>query len=287
MLRVEIYYAPNIEHEFGKTCVPFNPQRIVALSPDTNLDPLIALGIKPVGYTADIYAGKEVLSGVSLEDVAGATNVGKPDQPSIEKILLLKPDLILSSRYNSQYQLLSAIAPTIVVPSPNLEKPADEAFFKQNLRYVAKVLGEETRAEELLHQYEKRIEQLQQRLGNQLEQIEVSVIYYSNGLVYTPARNYDAMADVLIDTGVRYKRPAPGETFGIESIEKYDTDILFIINLDRKPLSFYSQHPLFSRLKAFKNNRAYLVPVERWDTRGISGANQILDNLFKYLLEDT
>jgi len=41
-----------IQHESGETCVPLKPQRIVALRPDTTLDPLVALGIKPVGYTS-------------------------------------------------------------------------------------------------------------------------------------------------------------------------------------------------------------------------------------------
>jgi iron complex transport system substrate-binding protein len=273
-----------ISHEFGKTCVPPKPQRIVALDPHVNLDPLMALGIKPVGYTSDNIGRKEIIASITLDDMKGATNVGKSDQPSIEKVVMLKPDLILATKHHP-YKLLSAIAPTVPVPSPNMEMPKDEAFFKQNLRYVAKVLGEETKAEEVLSQYQQRIEQLQQRLGNQLKQIEVAVIYYIHGLVYTPARNYDATADVLIDLGLRYKLPPPGVTFSIESIEEYDTDILFIINLERQPLSFFLQHPIFSRLKAFKNNRAYLVPLESWDTRGISGANKILDDSFEYLLQ--
>ncbi|MCU0537451.1 MAG: iron-siderophore ABC transporter substrate-binding protein [Hydrococcus sp. Prado102] len=273
-----------IQHEFGETCVPLQPQRIIALSPDIALDPIIALGIVPVGYTSYYNGtGKEVLSSVSFDDVKGATSVGTSDQPSLEKIFMLKPDLILATK-NDPYKLLSAIAPTVVVPSPNLDKPANEAFFKENLRYIGKVLGEEAKAEEVLEQYHKRIEQLQQRLGNQLKQIEVSLIYYSDGYVYTPAKNYDASADVLIDTGLRYKRPLLGANFSIESMKEYDTDVLFIINLNRKPLSFFSQHPIFSRLQAVKNNRTYLVNLERWDTRGILGANQILDDLFKYLL---
>ncbi|MDZ4870791.1 MAG: putative ABC transporter substrate-binding lipoprotein YhfQ [Chroococcidiopsis cubana SAG 39.79] len=274
-----------IGHEFGETCVPLKPQRIVALNPDTILDPLIALGIKPIGYTSDNVGGKEIIGSVSLDDVAGATNVGKSDQPSLEQVFMLKPDLILATKYHP-YPLLSAIAPTVVVPSPNFDVPANEAFFKENLRYIAKVLGEETKAEKILDRYQKRIEDLKQRLGNRLSQIKVSVIYYIHGLVYTPAKNYDATADVLIDLGLHYKLPPSGKSFSIESVDEYNTDILFIINLERKPLSFFLQHPIFSRLKAVKNNRAYLVPLERWDTRGILGANQILDDLFKYLPEN-
>jgi iron complex transport system substrate-binding protein len=273
-----------IRHELGETCVPLKPQRIVALNPDVNLDPLIALCIKPVGYTIYNFKGKEVIPGVSLDDVKEATNVGNAEQPSLEKIVMLQPDLILATKYN-EYKLLSAIAPTVLVPLPNSDKPKDEAFFRENLRYVAKIFGEEAKAEEIIARYQKRIEELQQRLGKQLKQIEVSVIYYTQGLIYTPARNYDATADVLIDLGLRYKLPPPGVTFSIESIDEYNTDILFIINLERQPLSFFLQHPIFSRLKAFKNNRAYLVPPESWDTRGISGANKILDDLFKYLVD--
>jgi iron complex transport system substrate-binding protein len=274
-----------IQHHFGETCVPLKLRRIVALNPNSNLDPLIALGIKPIGYAAGVE-GKEGLSSVSFDDVKGATNVGKADQPSLEKIVMLKPDLILAINRNS-YQSLSAIAPTVApVPSWLNDSTANEAFFKSNLRFVAKVVGEEAKAEEVISQYQKRIEEFRQRLGNQLEQIEVSVIYYTVGLVYTPAaKSGDASADVLIDTGLRYKRPTPGAPFSIETIEAYDTDILFIITFEREPLSFFSQHPLLSRLKAVKNNRVYLVSPKRWDTTGILGANQILDDLEKYLVK--
>ncbi|QYO64664.1 ABC transporter substrate-binding protein [Leptolyngbya sp. 7M] len=108
-----------VQHELGETCVPLNLQRIIALDPNVTLDPLIALGIKPIGYGSYNFGEKESPFGVSLDDVAGATMVGYPDQASLEKILLLKPDLILTSHYKpqpSQYELLSAIAPTVQVP---------------------------------------------------------------------------------------------------------------------------------------------------------------------------
>jgi len=40
---------------------------------------------------------------------------------------------------------------------------------------------------------------------------------------------------------------------------------------------------MFKNLKAVKNNRAYVVSQENWNTHGISGANRVLDDLFKYL----
>ncbi|MDM9379784.1 iron-siderophore ABC transporter substrate-binding protein [Chlorogloeopsis sp. ULAP01] len=268
-----------IQHELGKTCVPMKPQRIVVLEPDFILNPLIALGIKPIGYASINFEGKEIFLGLSPDDVTGATNVGNYQQPSLEKILMLKPDLILSTEHNP-YSLLNAIAPTVPVPS---DTAVSGAFFKENLRYVANVVGEQTKAEEVLRQYQNRIKDLKNRLGNQLEQIEVSVIHYGNGYVYTPATNHDAVGNVLIDAGIRHKLPPPGKTISLETIEEYDADILFIINLERRSLGFFLQHPIFSCLKAVKNKRVYLVPSERWDVRGMLGANKILDDLFKYL----
>ncbi|MBW4642025.1 MAG: iron-siderophore ABC transporter substrate-binding protein [Goleter apudmare HA4340-LM2] len=273
-----------IQHELGKTCIPVNLERVVVLDSNIALDPTIALGIKPVGV-ASFYGREKSFRGPSLDVVEEATNVGSTEQPSVEKVLMLKPDLILASK-NQPYQLLSKIAPTIPMPFPNFDQPSDEALFKQALRYVAKIFSKEAKAEELIDQYQKRIEDLQKCLGNQLQQIEASVIFYNTDLVYTPARNYDAIADVLIDLGLRPKLIPASTYLNIENIDQFDTDILFVISDQQKSLSFYQQHPLFSRLKAVKNNRLDLVPPERWDTRGILGANQILDDLFKYLVDE-
>ncbi|NJM74023.1 MAG: hypothetical protein HC862_30180 [Scytonema sp. RU_4_4] len=101
-----------VKHEMGETCIPLKPQRIVTLAPEKNLDPLVALGIKPIGFTSyfmkrDKRGG---LFGASWNSISGAQYVGTPYQPSLEKILMLKPDLILSYSNSPDYRLLSAIA---------------------------------------------------------------------------------------------------------------------------------------------------------------------------------
>ncbi|MFQ4146618.1 ABC transporter substrate-binding protein [Chlorogloeopsis sp. ULAP02] len=108
-----------IQHKSGKTCVPLKSQRIIALEPESVLDPMLALGIKPIGYAAYNSKGGEYLPAISSDEITGATNVGSPYQPSLEKILMLKPDLILAADYGNSreiYELLSAIAPTVSVP---------------------------------------------------------------------------------------------------------------------------------------------------------------------------
>lgn len=141
-----------IQHTFGETCVPLKPQRIIALDPSYTLDPLIALGIKPIGFASYNGSGEEVLLGVSFDEVKDIKNVGDALQPSLEKVLMLKPDLILTTDYSNddqKYKLLSKIAPTVSVPNTSHISHTDlenTPLFKENLQYVAKLLGQEAKA---------------------------------------------------------------------------------------------------------------------------------------------
>jgi iron complex transport system substrate-binding protein len=278
-----------IQHKFGETCVPLKPQRIIALDPWTTLDPLITLGIKPIGFGTYGSNVKEMADyyGASLDVIKEAINVGDAFSPSLEKILLLKPDLILATEDN-QYNLLSAIAPTVVVPSPNYEGLVSKPYFQENLRYVAKIVGEEAQAEEVLSRYQNRIEELKKRLGKQLKQVEISVILYGEN-IWSIIKNIHPASTILTDVGLRYKLARPGATrlrISIETINEYDSDILFIVDITERGSSFYFKNPLLSSLKAFKNNRVYIVDRDKWYVLGISGANKTLDDLFKYLPKD-
>jgi len=280
-----------IHHKFGKTCVPLEPQRIIALNPQITLDPLIALGIKPIGFASYNGKGKESLLGVTFDEVEGIKNVGDASQPSLEKILLLKPDLILTTDYSNEeqkYKLLSKIAPTVPIPNENEMSAIDyenTPYFKENLRYVAKIIGQETKAEEVLNQYQKRVEELRNRLENQAMAMEVSIIFYGEGYIWTITKGIYPISYILDDIGISYKSVPHGEwNFSIETIDKYNTDIMFIIDVDGITSDFYFCHPIFSSLKAVKNNRAYVVSQENWRSVGISGANKILDDLEKYLV---
>ncbi len=96
------------------------------------------------------------------------------------------------------------------------------------------------------------------------------------------------ISHILTDIGLRHKFVPYGEwNLSIETINEYDYDVLFIVDVDRKTSSFYFENPIFSNLNAFKNNRAYVVSQENWRSFGISGANKILDDLFKYLPSGT
>ena len=279
-----------IQHQSGETCVPLKPQRIIALDPEVTLDPLIAFGIEPVGFGKYDLNGEDFLLGVSFDEVEEAENVGDAYRPSLEKIKLLKPDLILSTESND-YSLLSRIAPTVPVPFPNYYGTlAHEAFFKENLRYVAKVFGLEEEVDVALNQYQERIEKLKEIIDGQLDQEKIAVIYHEVSYIWTIVENIHPTTTILDDLDLSYASAPPGNgewNLNVETIidSEYDADILFIVDISERGMGFYSQHPIFGNLKAIKHNRAYLVNQQDWRVLGISGANKTLDDLFRYLPE--
>lgn len=279
-----------IQHRLGETCIPFEPQRIIALDVPSILDSLIALEIKPVGTAVDHFGDGEDWSGdryfpaLMPELVEGIESVGSEGTPSLERILELKPDLILLPDFAEQsYAQLSKIASTVLVDIYNVK-----ASIKDTLRYIAQLVGREGKAENVLDQYQERIEVFQEQLGDQLSGLEVSAIAHYGGEYYTSPESAPYM-QVFRDIGIPIKPIFQGQeewvTFSLEVIDQYDADILFIVEDAGGSAEFISQLPLVLALEAVKNNNAYIVDRRIWDFSGPIGMNLFLDDLSKYLLE--
>ncbi|NCJ08278.1 ABC transporter substrate-binding protein [Synechococcales cyanobacterium C] len=279
-----------IQHRLGTVCIPRQPKRIITLDVPAILDSLVALDIKPVGSAVDHFGNGETWSreryfpAVLPELVAGIESVGAEGTPSIEKILELQPDLILLANQSEQiYKQLSAIAPTVLIDVWKDNIPA-----RENFRYIAQLVGQEERAEDVLDQYEKRIEDFRKQLGDRLINSEISVISHYGGL-FLLSPFYATYFEVFQDIGLLIKplflTQENWSPISVEVMERYDADILFIIEDADRSANFISQNPLILSLESVKNGRAYIVNRKIWDFHGPIGMNLFLDELSKYLLE--
>ena len=274
-----------IQHEMGEACIPAEPQRVIALNSSAIPDSLLALEIKPVGITYVSHFGRKLFHGLSADDIAGIELVGTNAQPSIEKILELNPDLILSPAANGRpiYEQLSEIAPTVIIEGDELTFSLQDDFLN-----IAEVLDQKDEAEMVLDQYQRRVEMVQELLGEQLEDIEVAFIIYNGGNFYVPASSATTF-QVLRDVGVNINPilMERNEWFpiSVEVISEYDSDVLFILNPDDEPASFFLENPLISQLKSVENNQAHVVDVINWVPYGPLGMNKLLDELPEYLLQ--
>lgn len=274
-----------VEHALGETKIPTNPQRTIVLHDTFLLDPVLAIGVKPIGITtfAAAKAGSPV-RGIKAQQFADIKIVGDGHQPNLEKMLALKPDLILARESQAEiYDYLSAIAPTVVVP----EKLTS---FEERLRFIAQIFGKEATAEQILNQYWERIQQFKEAMGQRLNTVQVSVLVFTGGTMYTPSAEL-ACSKVLTDASIR--RPPKQEKLAnssndspplsLEVLSEHDADIIFLITDRKAETSNYFNTPIWSTLQAVQNKRVYQVNINRWHGNGPLAANLILDDLFKYL----
>ena len=271
-----------VEDAFGPVEVPLHPQRIVVLDDHTFLDPVLALGIKPVGVVSCAPICLEPFRGIPNEFVADIPDVGtNAMEPSLEQIISLNPDLILANEGNEKiYEQLTAIAPTVLTDYHSVMN------FKERLQYFAQILGEENRAGTLLAQYEDQIQQLQRQLGAKLETVTVSTLYFHDSQIFVASLDALTHHQIVSDVGLQFTQShknlkTPWASLSIEALPDYDADYLFLITSDES-LSFLDQ-PVWSTLKAVQNNQAYAV---KWDVGGPIGANRVIDDLYKYLVGD-
>ncbi|SCL25217.1 iron complex transport system substrate-binding protein [Micromonospora inyonensis] len=137
-----------VEHARGKTDVPAAPTRVVVLEP-VQLDTAIALEITPVG--AAVLNEATGVPKYLGDKAAGITTVGTVQEPNVQKIAALKPDLIIAteSRHSALYDQLTDVAPTVFMASQT-------APWQDNVRFTATTLGGADSADKLLTGYQQR-----------------------------------------------------------------------------------------------------------------------------------
>jgi iron complex transport system substrate-binding protein len=276
-----------VSHAMGKTSIPANPKRIVTLTTG-GLAHALALGVIPIGASWGVDEGKLEPYQPYLHNQQ-LTYLGSMQNPNLEKILLLKPDLIVGEPLHKRiYNHLSRIAPTV------LNDMSYVAWdWKKHLRFSGEVLDKTQEVEKLLSEYYQRILELRQKLGSRIPTTRVSIVYLDSTSISFLLK--DSLAGMILqDIGIlrppaQDKRGAYGDlAFSFETIAQMDGDVIFLISPeDKDSLSVMTKlkdQPLWLQLKAVRQDKVYQVDAKYWLSWNVIGANLILDDLFKYLL---
>lgn len=280
-----------IQHELGEACVPLKPERVVVLD-EAILANAIALGIQPIGSTLQPNFFQEKIPPYLIGKVDNdLVSVGAGNQPNLEKILELKPDLIVGFNFGLSYDQLSQIAPTVVI------EWQDAGHWQDHLLKAAEALGKTAEAKQLLANYEARVAELQTALDQPPEDIQVSLAYIGGNTPFVRSDIKNSFAgSILADVGLG-RPPAQNivnNDYQIEvspeQIPSLDGDVLFLQSTaDDKGEETWKQmkmHPLWEQLNVVQNDRVYQVDFYTWRFRNILAANGVLDDLFKYLVNN-
>ncbi|MFG1682139.1 ABC transporter substrate-binding protein [Nonomuraea sp. NPDC049269] len=271
-----------ITHAMGQTKVPMEPKRVVVLDTD-KLDTMVSLGLAPVGaaQATESQSWPKYLGSA----LAATKAVGTTQQPNIEAIMALKPDLILGTKFRQAafYDKLSKIAPTVFTEKVGVT-------WKQNFLLDADALGKKEQATGLLSAYETRAKQV----GAKYAKLKVSIVRF----MPTEIRMYgpESFSGIVVgDAGI--PRPEVQQLAGQqdkrfgklsqENIAQADADALFYSAYGQaaaKSQASVTGGPLWKNLGAVKSGNAHNVDDEVWMLGiGVTAAGGILDDLDKYL----
>ena len=273
-----------IRHTMGETCVPKKPERLATIFHVT-LGNTLLLGLEPIG--SSIVEVEEQFPEY-LENKTGTIEpLGTQDQPSLEALAKLKPDLILSwDLAQADYSLLSHIAPTVLIPWQG------SVIWKEYFELIAEALGKEAEAEQAWKHYYQRVNELKVALGDQYKNKTVSVVfpYFPSGFFLSANNSF--IGSILEDIGL--ERPesqnigtARGDIFinSLENLEMIDGDILFVAT-SKEDENFREilDSPLAKSLKAVKSRQVYYVNSLTWNGSNLLAADTVIDDLYKYLV---
>lgn len=137
--------------------IPERALRIVSLEAITT-EMLLALGITPVGVGGlDAYQRQDKPLAERLDD---SVDLGSDQQPNLERLVKLKPDLIIgtSSLHAGLFDRLDSLAPTLLY-EVSLALPTEDAVAQGNvmLRHLGRLTGREQQAERVVSSLDNAI----------------------------------------------------------------------------------------------------------------------------------
>ena len=191
------------------------------------------------------------------EHTSKLPSVGSFSNPSVEKILSLKPTLVILSLYSLG---LKEKLENLGIQTAYLQADRLEDMY-ENIAKIASLLGEEAKGAQLIDKTKREINSLQATQQNQKPQKSVIFLYSSNPLM--AFNDNSVIADILRLLGLQNKTIATNVARPILSNEfllKADPDIL-ILGVQANDIStLIAQNPALKNLKAYKNNAIFTYP---------------------------
>jgi iron complex transport system substrate-binding protein len=260
-------FPRTVTHFGGVTTIAAPPQRVVVIATGQT-DAILTLGVVPVGAAsgddADLVPRyvRDAFPQYATQ-LAAVASVGSRQNPNLEAIAALHPDLVLANAAASQevYPALSALAPTVLVEGTGVN-------WKQDFLLLADSLGKEGTAQAFLDGFAADAAKLGESAGEQTVSFLrvtadrtrifgvssfVGFIAWDAGLRRPPAQQFDATSKDL----------SP------EELQLADADRIFYsvqgaTTEAAAAASATTANPLWKALPAVRDGRAVLVDDDPW-----------------------
>ena len=303
-----------VKHDVGETKVCGQPQKIVALSPHL-LDLLLSLNRQPAGYAEvfPFHKGKyfddpsQQIPYLGDRVTSQPINLGNRNEPSLELLIQLKPDLILGEAGNNRdtYGLLSQIAPTLL-----WEDRTAKGKWQQSIRQLAQAVGDEKQAEAVIAAHNQRVAAARTQFASIAAAHPRLLLLGANRLSgnFTMVTRNGYLGELLESLGFQFvsapglENVAPTTSISLEVLPQLgNADIIFALGHDLSPnrqnlnsvlnsqtsaiKQDWKENAIAQTLKASQQGRVYFVTYYLWNgLNGPIGAELILNQLRQLLL---
>lgn len=246
--------------------IPWRPQRVVALNA-SSLGLYYATGGKVVGRVAT-----EMLAPEIREMVKDVPTVGEPPQPNAEKIIAIKPDLVLGMNAPSHYSLAKTLEKTGIPVLLQALTHYNEVL--ETMRFYGDLIGKPEQAAGKVKEIETRYRQLI-RQNSRRPSPKVLVIWGTADGLYT-ALPTSFVGDLVkrlgginisgtitaLDASLSY---AP---LRLEAAIHGQPDLVLLVAHGFEPgvvermRHRLADYPLWRAMKAVRENRVYALPYQ-------------------------
>ncbi|MGY4690606.1 ABC transporter substrate-binding protein [Salibacterium sp. K-3] len=256
------------------------PENIVVLE-WVYAEDLLALGVQPTGV-ADIE-GYNSWVNIEPELSDNVTDVGTRQEPSLEKIAQLEPDLIITaqSRHEGISDELNEIAPTLMFePYPEKGEGNQYEEMQTTFQEIAKAVDKEDQADQVLSDLEDSYSELESELteaGMDGTEILLSQAFSSNETATLRLFTDNSMVMQIMNR-IGLNNAYDGSDFeiygysqaSVEDLEPYqDAHFMHIVQKDDNV--FENQldgNPVWENLNFVEEDRIYALPGDTWTFGG-------------------
>ncbi|MDL4839307.1 ABC transporter substrate-binding protein [Aquibacillus rhizosphaerae] len=290
--------AVTVTDAYGEQTFETTPERVVVLE-WTYAEDVLALGIQPVGM-ADI---ENYHNWVNIEPEVGedVQDVGTRQEPNLEAIAELNPDVIITAGYRHEAIMdsLTAIAPTLAFnPYPAEGEGNQYEEMTTTFNEIAKLFGKEDQAEQILSDLDTSFTSIEEEIeaaGIENKSFVLSQAYSSDNNPVIRLFKDNAMATTIMEKiGLENAYESEGfQVYGfdeasVEVLQNFQDAHFFYIVQDEDNV-FSNQlagNPAWENLGFVQEERTYQLPGDTWTFGGPLSAQVFAEQIKEALIQE-
>jgi ferric hydroxamate transport system substrate-binding protein len=270
-------------------------QRVVVLE-WTFTEDIIALGVQPVGNADNENYKLYVTSEAPLD--GSVTDVGSRDEPDLETIASLKPDLIIANTggHEGIYDQLKGIAPTLIFGLYPEEGEGDQyTIMEDTFKTIAAAVGKTAEGDKVLADLDAHYAAAKTKLteaGKEgLNYVLTQAYSYQNAATLRLFTDNSLAVQTLDRIGLKNDwKPEKFEAYGfttstVEALPAVqDTNLMYIVQKDDNIFTKeLKDNSVWNGLNFVKENRTFGLSSTTWVFGGPISSKVIVDEVINTL----